>query len=72
MYFNIIGVYKPPSANDTFYDQFTEIKHYGICDNICDFNMNWKDKLNIYFSKYYREIPPRTMTKKLSKDCKTL
>ena len=48
MSFNIIGVYRPPSADDTFYDQLAEVlnecNHNKELLLMGDFNVNWEDK----------------------------
>ncbi len=48
MSFTVIGVYRPLSANDTFYNQLTEI--LGECNHnkefilMGDFNLDWGGK----------------------------
>lgn len=48
MSFNILGIYRPPSADDTFYDQLTEVlKECNLNREFIlmgDFNVNWGDK----------------------------
>ena len=48
MSFNIIGVYRPPSADDTFYDQLAEVlkecNHNKEILLMGDFNVDWEDK----------------------------
>lgn len=48
MSFNIMGFYRPPSADDTFYDQLTEVlKKCNLNKELLlmgDFNVNWEDK----------------------------
>lgn len=49
MSFIIICMYKPPSVNDTFYKQITEIlkecNHNKEIILMGDFNLNWEDKV---------------------------
>lgn len=48
MSFNILGVYRPPSGDDTFYDQLAEVlkecNHNKELLLMGDFNVNWEDK----------------------------
>ncbi|KAG7526776.1 hypothetical protein JOB18_045141 [Solea senegalensis] len=64
MSFIIIGFYRPPTANDTFYDEFADI--LKECDHnkeiiiMGDFNLNWEDKskrrkLKVITDKYHLE-----------------
>ncbi len=48
MSFILIGLYRPPSANETFYDQLTdmlkECNHNKELILMGDYNLNWEDK----------------------------
>lgn len=44
----VVGLYRPPTANDTFFDHFTAV--LKECNNkesilMGDFNLNWEDKV---------------------------
>lgn len=70
MSFIIIGVYRPPSAKDTFYDQLTDIlkecNHNKELILMGDFNLNWEDKVK---KKNYRQISLGSVNKRPNKDC---
>ena len=64
MSFTIIGFYRPPTANDTFYEQLTgilkECNHNKEIILMGDFNLNWEDKtkrknLKAITDKYHLE-----------------
>lgn len=64
MSFIIIGVYRPPSANDTFYDQLTDtLKDENALKKLIikgDFNLNRESKRKINKNKLSCKQPHRS------------